>query len=116
MSSRLPLPALLLALAACSSSEGAAVAAGVDSVAAPAAAAASAADAAVSASAAAGAMPDAAPADAPAPGAAERAPNEMGRVMVLEYHLVGDKEARWERERGPSAATCRRSTTAATAR
>src|SRR6185436_13523926 len=26
-----------------------------------------------------------------------RAPNEMGRIMVLEYHLIGDKEARWER-------------------
>ncbi len=28
-----------------------------------------------------------------------RAPNELGRVMVLEYHLIGDKEARWERQR-----------------
>ena len=28
-----------------------------------------------------------------------RAPNEHGRIMVLEYHLVGDKEARWERQR-----------------
>jgi peptidoglycan/xylan/chitin deacetylase (PgdA/CDA1 family) len=28
-----------------------------------------------------------------------RTPNELGRIMVLEYHLVGDKEARWERER-----------------
>lgn len=28
-----------------------------------------------------------------------RAPNELGRVMVLEYHLVGDQEARWERQR-----------------
>ncbi len=27
-------------------------------------------------------------------------PNELGRVPVLEYHLIGDKEARWERERG----------------
>ena len=26
-----------------------------------------------------------------------RAPNEMGRIMVLEYHLIGDKDARWER-------------------
>jgi hypothetical protein len=26
-----------------------------------------------------------------------RTPNEMGRIMILEYHLVGDKEARWER-------------------
>ena len=24
----------------------------------------------------------------------------MGRIMILEYHLIGDKEARWERERG----------------
>ncbi|MGH7470367.1 MAG: polysaccharide deacetylase family protein [Longimicrobiales bacterium] len=28
-----------------------------------------------------------------------RAPNELGRVMVLEYHLVGANEARWERQR-----------------
>ena len=28
-----------------------------------------------------------------------RAPNEMGRIMILEYHLIGDKEARWERQR-----------------
>ena len=27
-------------------------------------------------------------------------PNELGRIPVLEYHLIGDKEARWERERG----------------
>jgi len=26
-----------------------------------------------------------------------RAPNEQGRIMVLEYHLIGDKDARWER-------------------
>lgn len=26
-----------------------------------------------------------------------RTPNEAGRIMVLEYHLIGDKEARWER-------------------
>ena len=28
-----------------------------------------------------------------------RVPNEAGRVMILEYHLVGDTEARWERQR-----------------
>jgi hypothetical protein len=28
-----------------------------------------------------------------------RAPNEFGRIMVLEYHLIGDKEGRWERQR-----------------
>ena len=42
------------------------------------------------------------PATAPAPaeiGDPNRAPNEHGRIMVLEYHLVGDKEARWERQR-----------------
>jgi peptidoglycan/xylan/chitin deacetylase (PgdA/CDA1 family) len=27
-----------------------------------------------------------------------RQPNELGRVPILEYHLVGTKEARWERE------------------
>src|SRR5688572_15304571 len=42
----------------------------------------------------------------PAPTAAAPAgsdtlqPNELGRIPVLEYHLIGDKEARWERERG----------------
>ncbi len=34
------------------------------------------------------------------PGADTMKPNEMGRIPVLEYHLIGDKEARWERERG----------------
>ena len=33
-------------------------------------------------------------------GAADREPNEMGRIMVLEYHLIGDKNATYERERG----------------
>jgi hypothetical protein len=28
-----------------------------------------------------------------------RAPNELGRVLVLEYHLIGEKDARWERHR-----------------
>jgi hypothetical protein len=35
-----------------------------------------------------------------APGADTMKPNELGRIPVLEYHLIGDKEARWERERG----------------
>ena len=35
-----------------------------------------------------------------APGADTMTPNELGRIPVLEYHLIGDKEARWERERG----------------
>ena len=30
---------------------------------------------------------------------ADLPPNELGEIMVLEYHLVGEKEARWERER-----------------
>ena len=34
------------------------------------------------------------------PGADTMKPNELGRIPVLEYHLIGDKEARWERERG----------------
>lgn len=33
-------------------------------------------------------------------GAAEREPNELGRIMVLEYHLIGDRNATYERERG----------------
>jgi peptidoglycan/xylan/chitin deacetylase (PgdA/CDA1 family) len=32
--------------------------------------------------------------------AAGRQPNELGRIMVLEYHLIGEKNARWEREHG----------------
>lgn len=35
-----------------------------------------------------------------APGADTMTPNEYGRIPVLEYHLIGDKNARWERERG----------------
>src|SRR5688572_23440371 len=48
------------------------------------------------------AAPSPAPvAEAPAhPGADTMTPNELGRIPVLEYHLIGDKEARWERERG----------------
>jgi hypothetical protein len=29
-----------------------------------------------------------------------RAPNEMGRIMVLEYHLIGDRNSAYSRERG----------------
>jgi hypothetical protein len=31
--------------------------------------------------------------------AAGRVPNELGRIPVLQYHLIGDKEGRWERSR-----------------
>src|SRR5688572_15048380 len=27
-------------------------------------------------------------------------PNELGRIPILEYHLIGDSSARWMRERG----------------
>ncbi|MGH7461252.1 MAG: polysaccharide deacetylase family protein, partial [Longimicrobiales bacterium] len=27
-----------------------------------------------------------------------RAPNELGRIMILEYHLLGDQESRWQRQ------------------
>lgn len=30
---------------------------------------------------------------------ADRAPNEVGRIPVFEYHLIGDRNATWERER-----------------
>jgi Polysaccharide deacetylase len=30
---------------------------------------------------------------------AARRPNEMGRIPILEYHLVGDGETRWQRDR-----------------
>lgn len=30
-------------------------------------------------------------------GSAARAPNELGRIPILEYHLVGDRESRWSR-------------------
>ncbi len=36
------------------------------------------------------------PAAAPA---ATRAPNELGRIPVLEYHLIGDGDTRWKRSR-----------------
>ncbi|HEY0671070.1 MAG TPA: polysaccharide deacetylase family protein [Longimicrobiales bacterium] len=53
------------------------------------------ADSAIDTTAAAVAQPMPAP-----PGADTMTPNELGRIPVLEYHLIGDKEARWERERG----------------
>ena len=31
---------------------------------------------------------------------AQRPANELGRIPILEYHAVGDSEARWQRERG----------------
>ena len=31
--------------------------------------------------------------------AAARIPNELGRIPVMEYHLIGDKEGRYERSR-----------------
>lgn len=34
------------------------------------------------------------------PGADTMTPNELGRIPVLEYHLIGDAEGRWERESG----------------
>src|SRR5438128_12110625 len=45
------------------------------------------------------------PASASTPGAAaspnpNRVPNEMGRIMVLEYHLITDHNADYARERG----------------
>ena len=30
---------------------------------------------------------------------AARTPNEHGRIPILEYHLVGDKDSRWGRSR-----------------
>ena len=37
------------------------------------------------------------PATARTAQAATRAPNEMGRIPVLEYHLIGERESRWSR-------------------
>jgi len=31
---------------------------------------------------------------------AARTPNELGRIPVVEYHLIGDTDSRWGRERG----------------
>ncbi|HHX41061.1 MAG TPA: polysaccharide deacetylase family protein [Armatimonadetes bacterium] len=36
-------------------------------------------------------------APAPAPPVSDAAPNELGRVPVLEYHVIGPKEGRWAR-------------------
>ena len=33
----------------------------------------------------------------PPPTPVNRPPNTMGRIPILEYHLIGDKDARWER-------------------
>jgi peptidoglycan/xylan/chitin deacetylase (PgdA/CDA1 family) len=38
-----------------------------------------------------------APAPDTVPG--RRTPNELGRIPILEYHLIGDTEGRWQRER-----------------
>jgi peptidoglycan/xylan/chitin deacetylase (PgdA/CDA1 family) len=35
----------------------------------------------------------------PAQAAQARAPNPTGRVLILEYHLIGDKDTRWGRSR-----------------
>jgi peptidoglycan/xylan/chitin deacetylase (PgdA/CDA1 family) len=37
---------------------------------------------------------------ASAPSGETRAPNELGRVPILEYHLLGDRESQWMVERG----------------
>lgn len=44
-----------------------------------------------------GREPGGATSAAPRPGSAERQPNELGRIPILEYHLIGEKDARWER-------------------
>ena len=31
---------------------------------------------------------------------ADREPNELGRIPIIEYHAIGDTELRWQRERG----------------
>lgn len=41
----------------------------------------------------------AASAPAPAPDYASMRPNELGDIMVLEYHVIGDEELRWTRTR-----------------
>src|SRR4051812_37395112 len=41
----------------------------------------------------------AAPAVAGGGATGDRTPNELGLIPVLEYHLVGDREWRWGRER-----------------
>jgi len=44
--------------------------------------------------------PAVATAAATGPTGVNRAPNEMGRIMVLEYHLIGDHNGTYSRERG----------------
>lgn len=46
-------------------------------------------------------MPDS-PSDAPvaARETSVRVPNQLGRIPILEYHLIGDKDGRWMVERG----------------
>jgi len=44
-------------------------------------------------------LPGAAAVAQPTPATPTRAPNPMGVIPVLEYHLVGDREARWSRHR-----------------
>ena len=46
--------------------------------------------------------------------AADLPPNELGRIMILEYHKIDYPEDRWTRTRRTSAATSRRSMRAAT--
>ena len=45
------------------------------------------------------AVPTAAPTPTPAPRYSEIRPNELGKIMVLQYHHVGDEELRWTRTR-----------------
>lgn len=41
--------------------------------------------------------PARAPSAAASSGQASRTPNELGRIPVLEYHLIGDRDGRWSR-------------------
>ena len=43
--------------------------------------------------------PTAAITPTPAPRYAQIRPNELGKIMVLEYHVIGDEELRWTRTR-----------------
>ncbi|MDP8924250.1 MAG: hypothetical protein M3O34_15415, partial [Chloroflexota bacterium] len=43
--------------------------------------------------------PAVAPSPAAAPDYAAIRPNELGKIMVLEYHVIGDEELRWTRTR-----------------
>lgn len=44
-------------------------------------------------------VPTAAPAPTPAARFADIRPNELGKIMVLQYHQIGDEELRWTRTR-----------------